>query len=221
MTTSTSSATSTPRGRPRSERARKAVLDAALALIEKEGYPATSIEAISARSGVAKTTIYRWWPNRAALVVELLMGIASRVAPPPSGDDPLRAIRTELGDVAKATDALPGRILGALVGEAQHDAELRDALLHGLFTPRRMETASVVRRAQEAGVIRPDVSPTVAVDLLFGPIFFRGMLRREPVTPGFVGEVFDTALRGLAERATSKRSRSASARSRPKSRRRA
>ncbi|MGH3054443.1 MAG: TetR/AcrR family transcriptional regulator, partial [Gaiellaceae bacterium] len=54
------------RGRPRSQRARRAVLEAARTLVEKGGYPATTIEAIAAESKVAKTTIYRWWPNRAS-----------------------------------------------------------------------------------------------------------------------------------------------------------
>src|SRR5262245_58938404 len=98
-----------PRGRPRSERARRAVLKAASDLYEKGGYTAATIEAIAARSRVAKTTIYRWWPHRAALMVELLLRIADEVAPPPEGPDPVRALRTELGMVAAVADSLAGR----------------------------------------------------------------------------------------------------------------
>src|SRR5262245_17443223 len=75
------------RGRPRSQRARRAVLDAARELVGKGGYDAATIEAIAARSGVAKTTIYRSWPNRAALVVDLLMEMARATVPPPAGPD--------------------------------------------------------------------------------------------------------------------------------------
>lgn len=193
------------RGRPRSERARRAVLDAACDLFEGGGYPAATIEAIAARSGVAKTTIYRWWPNRPSLVVDLLLQIAATAAPPPAeGGDPLRALRVELQRVAQAMDALPGRLLLSLLGEAQNDSEVREALLKGLFNPRRRATAEVIRHAQEAGLLRKEVPPLVAVDLLFGPLFYRKFVRQEPATKEFVRRVFDAAMVGLGARRRSR-----------------
>ena len=194
-------------GRPRSERAKQAVLDAARELFEEGGYPAATIEAIAARSGVAKTTIYRWWPNRAALVVELLLKIAATVAPPPSGPDPLRALRIEMCLVAEAAEALPGRILLSLLGEAQNDPEVRIALQRGLFSPRRRATAEVIRRAQEQGSLRPDVSPPVATDLFFGPLFYRRFLRQETATVEFTKQVFELVLSGLAPRKDTRRAK--------------
>lgn len=188
------------RGRPRSEHARRAVLDAALALVKEGGYPAATIEEIAARSGVAKTTIYRWWPSRPALVVDLLMEMAAAIAPPPAGPDPLRALRTELSLVAQAAGALPGQLMLSLVAEAQNDAEVRAALRKGLFHPRRKATAEVIREAQAAGQLRTGVSPLVAVDLLFGAVFYRGLLRGEPVTERFVRQVFEQLMAGLEPR---------------------
>ena len=188
-------------GRPRSEQARRAVLDATRALFEEGGYAATTIEAIAARSGVAKTTIYRWWPNRPALVVDLLLQVAATAAPPPTaGSDPIRALRTELHRVARAGEALPGRLMLSLISEAQQDAEVRDALLKGLFNPRRRATAQVIRQAQASGALRKDVSPRIAVDMLFGPIFYRMLLRQERVNEGYVRQVFETAMAGLRRR---------------------
>lgn len=195
-------------GRPRSERARRAVLDAACRLFVEGGYPAATIEGIAARSGVAKTTIYRWWPNRPALVVDLLLQIAAEAAPPPdAGKDPIRALRSELHRVAEAMDALPGRLLRSLVGEAQNDPEVRDALLRGLFKPRRRATAEVIRRAQASGALRRGIPPLVAVDLLFGPLFYKKFVRQEPVTRGFVRQVFEGALEGLGARPARKKRR--------------
>jgi hypothetical protein len=102
--------------------------------------------------------------------------------------------------VTRAAGGLPGRLLLSLLGEAQRDPEVRDALLRGLFNPRRRATARVVRQAQAAGMLRRDVSPLVAVDLLFGPLFYRRFLRQEPVTEGFVRQVFETSLGGLRPR---------------------
>ena len=185
-------------GRPRSEEARTAVLVAARDLFEEEGYSAATIEAIAARSGVAKTTIYRWWPNRAALMVEVLLQIVDQTAPPPSGPDPMRALRTELHRVARAAGALPGRLLQALLSEAQHDLEVRDALRKGLFDPRGVASAEMIRRAQKSGALRKSVPPLVATDLFFGPLFYRKLIRHEPVTDAFLKQLYENLLRGLA-----------------------
>jgi AcrR family transcriptional regulator len=186
------------RGRPRSEKAQQAVLDAALELLKKGGYPAATIEEISARSGVAKTTIYRRWPNRAALVVEVLLRLAAVTAPPPAKGAPLRELRRELSEVAAAVGELPGRILASLIGEAQCDPEVRDALTHGLFTPRRKATASMIRAAQDSGALRKGVPPMVVLDLLFGPVFYRRMIRQEPASEEFVKQVYDAVMEGIA-----------------------
>jgi AcrR family transcriptional regulator len=202
---------STPvvRGRPRSERAKRAVLAAVRELVEKGGYSSSTIDAVAARSGVAKTTIYRWWPNRASLLVELLVEVAGEAAPPPTvGVDPLQALHTELRLVAEASEALPGRLLISLLGEAEHDPDIRTALVHGLFNPRRNATAATIRHAQLAGALRRDVSPYMAVDLLYGPLFYRKFIRNEAATKDFVTLVFQHFLTGLKPpRGSSKRAR--------------
>lgn len=188
------------RGRPRSQRARRAVLDAARAIVEKEGYDAATIEAIAQRAGVAKTTIYRSWPNRAALIVDLLMEMAERAVPFPSGPDPLDAVRTEMRGIARAADHLMGRLLTSLVGEAQRDPEIRAALLSGLFHPRTDATGKMVRKAQDAGAVRKDIPAHVAVDLLVGPLFYRMLVRHQPLTDTFVSQVFRVVRAGLERR---------------------
>jgi AcrR family transcriptional regulator len=205
---------SAARGRPRSEHARRAVMDAALSLVEEGGYPAATIEEIAARSGVAKTTIYRWWPSRPALIVDLLLQIAAVAAPPPAGPDAMRALRTELSRIAKSVAALPGRLLVSLASEGQNDPEVRIALKKGLFQPRRKATAKVVRQAQASGALRGDVPPDVIIDLLYGPIFYRRLLRQEPATDAFVRQVFENAMAGLRPRSGGRKvARSATARS--------
>ena len=203
MTSKRSSPTPAPaptRGRPRSQQARRAILDATQALVEKGGYEAATIEAIAARSGVAKTTIYRWWPNRPALVVDLLMDLAVETVPPPSGPDPLAAVRTEMRGIARAADHLIGRLLTSLLGEAQRDPEIHTALLDRLFYPRSDATAKVIRQAQASGALRKDVPAHVIVDLLVGPLFYRMFVRHQPLNDAFVNRVFQCAINGLAKR---------------------
>jgi AcrR family transcriptional regulator len=188
-----------PRGRPRSKRARKSVLDATLSLLEEGGYAAATIEAISERSGVAKTTIYRWWPNRPALVVDLLMEMAATIVPPPAGPDPLKAVRTEMRGIAAVSDQLIGRLLTSLLGEAQRDPEIRAALLDGMFHPRSAATGNMIRQAQQSGLLRKDVPVPVAVDLLVGPLFYRMFVGHRPLGDAFVAQVFRNVMRGLAK----------------------
>lgn len=185
------------RGRPRSESARRAVLKATQSLVREGGYSAATIESIAARSGVAKTTIYRWWPNRPTLVVDVLMQVAAAEVPLPVGRDPLRALRRELRQVGKSGDSMIGKLLTSLLGEAQRDPAVRTALVQGLFHPRTGASAGAIRQAQAAGALRKDVSPELAVDLLFGPIFYRMFVGHEPLTPEFVEQVFHHVLTGI------------------------
>jgi AcrR family transcriptional regulator len=181
------------------------VLNAARALVEKRGYQALTIEGVAARSGAAKTTIYRWWPNRTALVVDLLVQMAAAEVPAPAGRDPLRALRTELRRTTAVADAPVGRLMMSLLGEAQDDPELRTALLQRLFYPRREASARVIRQAQAAGELRSDVPPHLAADLLFGPLFYRMLFGHEPVSEGFINHVFQYVLTGLQLRPASRK----------------
>jgi len=194
-------------GRPRSAEAQRAVLASARELFEERGYDAATIEAVAARSGVAKTTIYRWWPSRASLLVEVLAEVHTAAVPLPAGGEPVRAIVGELRDAAEALNGLTGKLLSALLGEAQHDPEVREELLDGLFRPRRASTARVIRRAQETGAIRPDVPPDIAADLLFGPLFYRMLVRHDPVTKAFMMQVFRFVMDGLQPPSASRRAK--------------
>jgi AcrR family transcriptional regulator len=185
-------------GRPRSAEAQRAVLNAARELFEAGGYKAATIHAVAARSGVAKTTIYRWWHNRASLLVEVLAEVHTAAVPLPAAGEPVRALVGELRDAAAAANGLTGKLMTALIAEAQHDPEVHAELLDGLFYPRRATTARVIRRAQEIGSVRPDVPPDVVADLLFGPLFYRLLVRHDPVTKPFMMQVFRCVMDGLA-----------------------
>src|SRR4051812_30241495 len=117
------------RGRPRSEHADRAILTAALEILRDDGYRAVTMDAVAKRAGVARTTIYRRWSSSASILVDVLIELGTQVAPAPSGGDPLRAIRLEMRRIAAVSATLPGQLLSAILGEAQHDPEIRRALL--------------------------------------------------------------------------------------------
>ena len=184
-------------GRPRSQEAQRAVMTAARELFHERGYAAATIEAIADRSGVAKTTIYRRWPNRASLLVDVLVDMAQQLVPMPAGGEPLRAMRLELRQAVGAINGPVGRLLTALLGDAQQDPDVRNALVAGLFHPRGEASSGNIRRAQAAGALRADVPPHVAADLLFGPLFYRMFVGHQPVTDAFVSQVLKFVVEGL------------------------
>ncbi|MFD9796261.1 TetR/AcrR family transcriptional regulator [Streptomyces sp. NPDC059070] len=189
----------------RSERSRRAIYDAALSLVAETGYTRTTIEGIAARAGVGKQTIYRWWPSKAAVLLEAFVdlnreAVRGEVALPDTGDLAgdlklvLRATVDELNDTA--TEA-PYR---ALAAEGVIDPQLAAAFVEKLLEPQLTLYVDRLRAAQDAGDVRADVDPRIALELLVAPLAHRWLLRTLPLTHAYADTVVEYALRGLAPR---------------------
>lgn len=187
------------RGRPRSEKAQNAVLDSAAELLLDQGLAAVSMDAIAARAGVSKATIYRWWPTKESLALDALFHTWAGV--PTVGDT--GSLRSDLLKLlrpwARLATARPyGRVIGALLTEAQTDPEFAREYRARFVNPRREQGRAIFRRAIERGEIPADTKVEVALDLLYGPIYHRLLHGHAPLNDGFVRDVVDTALNGLA-----------------------
>ncbi|MFK0131178.1 TetR/AcrR family transcriptional regulator [Streptomyces rubiginosohelvolus] len=209
--------TKAPDSSRRSDRSRRAILDAALALVTEVGYRRTTIEGIAARAGVGKQTIYRWWPSKAAVLMDAFLDLAGRSAEgagsgedapsdgaaqgiPDTGD-----LVADLKLVLRATvDELNDPVLEAptraLTAEGIVDAKLGAAFVHKLLDPQLALYVTRLRTAQEAGDVRADVDPRIALELLIGPLMHRWLLRTLPLTHAYADEVVEYAVGGLAPR---------------------
>ncbi|WP_437765885.1 TetR/AcrR family transcriptional regulator [Sorangium sp. KYC3313] len=184
----------------RNERSHRAILAAAGELLMDVGYAKLTIEAIAARAGVGKQTIYRWWPSKGAVVFDALLAMnegPSGVVLPDTGN-----IGRDLQTVLRATveEFLDSRIdatLRALTIEIQHDRDLATRLVERLLGPQMDATVDRLRVAQRAGQIRADVDLQVAVELLYGPIFHRWLLRTAPLCAAYADTVTALALAAL------------------------
>ncbi|WP_097944308.1 TetR/AcrR family transcriptional regulator [Streptomyces sp. ms115] len=209
--------TKAPDSSRRSDRSRRAILDAALALVTEVGYRRTTIEGIAARAGVGKQTIYRWWPSKAAVLMDAFLDLAGRSAEgagsgedAPSDDVPQGIPDTgdlvaDLKLVLRATvDELNDPVLEAptraLTAEGIVDAKLGAAFVHKLLDPQLALYVTRLRAAQEAGDVRADVDPRIALELLIGPLMHRWLLRTLPLTHAYADEVVEYAVGGLAPR---------------------
>lgn len=202
----------------RSDRSRRAIYDAALALVGESGYRRTTIEGIAARAGVGKQTIYRWWPSKAAVLMEAFLDLAARAAEeavpeggavsqggaeygiPDTGD-----LAADLKVVLRATvdelnDPLMEAPTRALTAEGIVDAKLGAEFVEKLLDPQLALYVTRLEAAKEAGQLRPDADPRIALELLIAPLTHRWLLRTLPLTHAYADTIVDYALGGLTPR---------------------
>jgi AcrR family transcriptional regulator len=187
------------RGRPRSEKARKAILEAAAELLLARGLNAVSMDAVAERAGVSKATIYRWWPTKETLALDALYSEWAAARPVPEDTGELRGdLFSLLTPWARLARSRPyGRVIAALITAAQTDPEFAAEYRIRFVDPRRDQGRAIFGRAIDRGEIPADTKIEVALDLLYGPIYHRLLHGHAPLDEGFVRDVVDTALNGI------------------------
>jgi AcrR family transcriptional regulator len=187
-------------GRPRDPEADRAILQATIELLAEEGFGGLSIEAVAARAGVGKTTVYRRWPSKIPLVVDALTHLKTPASVVICEDTSTRdALVRVLSEGIKAHPNEPvDRILAGIVGAMSQDPELADAVRSGLLSKRRDSVFALIERGKVRGEIRPDADVEVVADLLGGPIVMRRMITGRPVNARFVRLIVAAILDGVA-----------------------
>ncbi|MGE6761754.1 TetR/AcrR family transcriptional regulator [Corallococcus interemptor] len=190
----------TPEPTRRSERSRQAILTAAVELVGEVGYARVSVEAIAARAGVGKQTIYRWWPSKGAVVLDAfveLSGGSQPVALPDTGNlkaDLREVLRATVKELTDPRFELPSR---ALTAESQMDPALSQQFVEAVLRPHLKALQERLRSAQRAGQVAKGVDLDVAVELFVGPLFHRWLLRTAPLTSAYADTVADLAIAAL------------------------
>jgi AcrR family transcriptional regulator len=189
------------RGRPRSEKAQKAILAAAIDLLLEHGLHAMSMDAVAERAGVSKATIYRWWPSKELLALDALATEWQVTGPAVTRDtgslrgDLLARLRPWLRQLR---DKPYGRVVAGLVATAQADAEFAELYLERFVRPRRDAMRPILLRAIDRGEIPRSVDLEVALDLIYGPIYHRMLHGHAPLDERFARNLVDTILAGIA-----------------------
>ncbi len=190
------------RGRPRSERARQAILGAAAELLLARGLSAVSMDAVAERAGVSKATIYRWWPTKEALALDALYTEWAAAQPYPRDTGSLRGdLLALLQPWARLASSRPyGRVIAALLTEARTDPVFAAEYLRRVVEPRRDQARAIFHKAIERGEIEAGTKVEVALDLLYGPLYHRLLHGHAALSDEFVGDVVDMALDGIRPR---------------------
>ncbi|MFC9286176.1 TetR/AcrR family transcriptional regulator [Streptomyces sp. NPDC057052] len=193
----------------RSERSRRAIYDAALALVAEVGYPRTTVEGIAARAGVGKQTIYRWWDSKADVLLEAFLDLGSQAAReaggepyaiPDTGDlaaDLKAVLRATVDQLADPRFEAPSR---ALAAEGVVDQEVGRRFTAQLLEPNLRLYADRLRAAQRAGQVRPEVDPRIALEFFVSPLAQRWLQYTGPISYEYTDTLVDYALYGLAPR---------------------
>ena len=184
-------------GRPRSEKARKAVLESTLELLKRYGFHDLSIEAVAASAGVGKATVYRWWSNKAELVIAAFISVVEeQLRFPPSGSFE-KAIHEQMRSWVLVYRSPLGQVIATIIGAGQSEPEMIEAFRTHWVEPRRVEARVLLSKAVEEKQIRSDIDPDTVIDLFYGPLYLRLLVTHDPLTTAFVDVVFDTVIRGL------------------------
>jgi TetR/AcrR family transcriptional regulator of autoinduction and epiphytic fitness len=174
---------------PRVERSRTVILEAAVAELAEVGYGGVTIESVAARAGVGKSTIYRHWPDKLALIADAFETFHVQMVPDVADRSARESVETLLGHVAEVVlDSTWSRCIPALIEGAERDRRVRD-FHHAYSAERRQALVDLIARGIEVGEFREGVDPELATSALLGVIFYRRLMTGEPLAPGSAGEV--------------------------------
>ena len=176
---------SVKKGRPRSEKSRSAILRATNNLLLQRSVQDLSIEAIAKKARVGKTTIYRWWPNKTAVVMDALVSQPGMQTPLPTAANHTEAITMQLDKLIRLLDSKNGETIAQLFSEAQASPESLKIFNNNLLDPLIDAIEYSVVEGKKNGEFRADIDTKIAVDMLCGPIFFRLMAHPQDMDDAF------------------------------------
>ncbi len=184
-------------GRPRSVESKQAILTAAWQLLRRYSVRKLSIEAIAREAGVGKTTIYRWWPSKAAVVIDAFLAQVEACLPFPEAKTAAESLALQMQQVVKIMSGDVGRIVAQIIAEGQCDSEALESFCDRFLNPRRDAARQVILQGIKSGEFAPDLDPDLAMDILYGPIYYRLLVKHLPLDETFAAALPQRALNGL------------------------
>jgi TetR/AcrR family transcriptional regulator, regulator of autoinduction and epiphytic fitness len=179
---------------PRIERSRQVILRAALDELGEVGYGAFTIESVATRAGVGKSTIYRHWSEKLALIADAFETLHEQGTPDLGSGSPRKILERIVRHVAEVVASSTfSTCIPALIDGAERDPELRKFHNHFQMEARRPLIA-VIEEGVAAGAFPPHIDPELAALALLGVIFYRRLMSSEPFDPACAGELVNTVL---------------------------
>jgi AcrR family transcriptional regulator len=171
-----------------------------LQLLDEVGYAKLTVEGVAALAQAGKATIYRWWSNKARLVGEALMEETDPQLPFPDTGSVREDFRRQLQLVAQLFNSPKGKRLAMIIGVAQEEPEMLETFRTNFLAARRKEAVQILQRGVARGELRGEVFSEVAVDALYGPLYFRLLVEHGTLSPDYVDSLCDLVMTGLVRR---------------------
>lgn len=186
-------------GRPRSEQARQSITDATNKLLLHMSVRDISIEAIAKKAGVGKTTIYRWWPNKVAIILEAISGPMNVLPAPVSGENAKDLLVKQIERFGRLSRGRGGKVIAEVFAEAQGNAEMLSMFYQNFMLQHEEIMANIIDQGKIAGEFRNDLDTVMAVDMIYGAIFYRLMSNSAPMEQGFIDALVMDTLRTFSK----------------------
>lgn len=187
-------------GRPRSEAARSAVLEAAWDLLQRQALDSVSIMDIARQSGVSKPTIYKWWPTKAAVAAEAFFEFTSLETPFPKGSTAAIRLRRQIESLVEFYRGNPGKIVGDIISQGRADPETLESFKERYLAKRRGEARRILVEGVEHGEFEKDLDTEMALDMLYGPIYYRLLVTHGSLDREFARSLVDHVLDAIRHR---------------------
>lgn len=188
--------TKRPPGRPRSEAARRAILSSTLRLLQRTGFNDLCIEAIASDANVSKATVYRWWPNKGALVVDAFSSSVRKQLQFPDTGSVYSDMSLQMNHLVEIFRSRRGQIVAALIGGGQSDPELIEAFRERFVRPRRLEAYATLQRGVDRGELPRHTDFDLILDSLYGAIYMRFLIWKHGLTEEFIENLCRLVLGG-------------------------
>jgi AcrR family transcriptional regulator len=185
-----------PPGRPRSEEARQAILRSTLKILGRNGFSDFKIEEVAEHAAVGKATVYRWWPNKGALIADAFASSTTSKLHFPDTGSAYSDLSQQMRQLVKVFRSRHGRIVSAILAAGQTDKDVIKAFRERFLWPRRREAYRTLRRAIARGELGKSADLDLILDSLYGPIYMRFLIQHDQLTPDFVERLCALVLRG-------------------------
>jgi transcriptional regulator with XRE-family HTH domain len=184
-------------GRPRCEKTKTDILTASYDLLIENGFGAVTVEKIAERAGVSKATIYKWWPNKAAVVIDAFLNATSAKLPIPDTGSTIDDMFIQVNNFVKFLMSRKGNVITEIIAEGQFDSKLADIYRKAYFKPRRSISKQILERGISRGELKKDLNIELSIDLIWGPVFYRLLITGEVLDDIFVRNLINYVFEGI------------------------
>ncbi|MGG4039268.1 TetR/AcrR family transcriptional regulator [Heyndrickxia ginsengihumi] len=184
-------------GRPRSKKSKQAIIEATISLLESSGYHSLTMEAIANQAGAGKATIYRWWVNKAELVMEAFKEYMEPQVQFEDTNHIREDFRRQLYNLKNVFDTALGRTVIEIIVDNGTDPKISESFSEFHLQPRRKEAKRILDKGIKRGEIKESIDKDIVLDMLYAPVYFRILISKQVIDAVFIDTLLDSVMNAI------------------------